>query len=203
MTNYINVYNLDTNTAWKKHLTNEEFSLVKGYVKGESTIAIIPAAFKPIRTNNLKNFSKDFFLPTTINHAIKVQHVALKIFSILASLVLDVLTFPIRFLTCIPRVISNARRTENLLLKYLRAEGVDKKILESGHVRVRLGWEKTSQYPTSHWTTKDGVRHSSHSQDKHWREKDVNFIEVPMYEGSDHFAWGKTSSGMNSERPRN
>lgn len=190
MSNCIKVYNLDNNTAWEKHLTNEEFSRVKGYVQGESTVDIILATLKPIRTNNLENFSKDFFLPTTINHAIKVQHIVGKIFAILASLVLDVLTFPIRLLTCIPRVISNARQTENLLHKYLVAEGVDKKLLQSDHVKVRLEWEKTSQYPTSHWTTSDGVQYSSHSQEKHWSEKNVNFIEVPMYEGEDHLASG-------------
>ena len=114
----IKVSNLDNNTEWEKELTDEEFPQVQGYVQGKSTIAIIPATFKPVRTNNLKNFSKDFFLPTTLNHAIKVQHTVGKIFAILASLVLDVLTFPIRLLTVIPRVISNAKPEENQLHKY-------------------------------------------------------------------------------------
>ncbi len=188
----IKVSNLDNNSAWEKQLTSKEFLQVKGYVQGKSTVAIIPATFKPVRTNNLKNFSKDFFLPTTFNHAIKVQHTVGKVFAILASLVLDVLTFPIRLLTCIPRVISNSRQTQNLLHTYLIAEGVDKKLLESDHVRVRLEWEKISQFPTSHWTTKDGVQHSSHSKEKHWSEENVNFIEVPTYEDSDHW-----DSGMN------
>lgn len=186
----IKVSNLDNNSAWKKQLTNEEFSQVKGYVKGKSTVAILPAAFKPVRTNNLKNFSKDFFLPTTINHAINVQHTVGKVFAILASLALDVLTFPIRLLTCIPRVISNAKQKENLLQKYLIAEGINQKILESDRVRVRLEWEKTSQSPTSYWTTMDGIEHSSHSQEKHWREENISFIEVPIYEGSDHLDSG-------------
>lgn len=186
----IKISNLDNNTAWEKQLTSAEFPQVKGCVQGKSTVAIIPATFKPVRTDNLKNFSKDFFLPTTFNHAIKVQHTVGKVFAILASLVLDVLTFPIRLLTCIPRVISNSRRTENPLHNYLIAEGVDNKLLESDHVRVRLEWEKTSQFPTSHWTTKDGVQHSRHSQEKHWSEGNVNFIELPTYEGSDHLATG-------------
>lgn len=191
MPNCIKIYNLDNNYLWEKQLTNEEFPQVKGYVKGQSTVAILPAAFKPVRTNNLKNFSKDFFLPTTLNHAIKVQHTVGKVFAILASLVLDVLTFPIRLLTCIPRVISNGKQTENLLHKYLIAEGVDKKLLESDHVRVRLEWEKPSPL-TSYWTDMDGVEHSSRSQEKHWREENVNFIEVPTYKGSGHLV-----SGMN------
>lgn len=188
----IKVTNLDNNTVWEKQLTSDEYQQVKGYVKGKDTVGIIPATFTPVRTNNLKNFSKDFFLPTTLNHAIKVQHAVGKVFAILAALVLDVLTFPIRLLTVIPRIISNANQKENQLHKYLITEGVDKKLLESDHVRVRLEWEKTSQDPTQYWTTKDGVQHSKHRQENHWREEQVNFIEVPTYEGSDYSA-----SGMN------
>lgn len=190
MTFNIKVSSLENNIVWEKQLTNDEYQQVKGYVKGKDTVSIIPATFKPVRTNNLKNFSKDFFLPTTLNHAIKVQHAVGKIFAILASLVLDVLTFPIRLLTVIPRVISNAEQKENQLHKYLITEGVDKKLLESGYVIVKLEWEKTSQFPTSFWTTNDGVQHSKHSQENHWCQKQVNFIEVPTSEGSDYLARG-------------
>jgi len=190
MTFNIKVSSLDNNIFWEKQLTSDEYQQVKDYVKGKDTVSIIPATFKPVRTNNLKDFSKDFFLPTTINHAIKVQHVVGKIFAILASLVLDVATFPIRLLTVIPRVISNAKKEESQLHKYLITEGVDKKLLESDHVRVQLEWEKISRCFTAHWTTQDGVQHSSHSQEEHWKEEMVNFIEVPTYEGSGDFSSG-------------
>jgi hypothetical protein len=124
-----------------------------------------------------------------------VQHVVGKVFAILGSLILDTLAFPIRLLTCIPRIISNARQEENALKKYLSREGVDAKLLESDHVKVRLEWEKTSQYPTSHWTTNDGVKHSKHSQEQHWSEESVNFIELPTYPGYD--IW---ESGMRGAR---
>ena len=101
------------------------------------------------------------------------------------------LTFPIRLLTCIPRLISNGKQTENLLHKYLIDEGVDKKLLESDHVHVRLEWEKPSQFPTSMRRTKDGTIIATHAKEKCWLEENVNFIEVPTYEGSDH-----SSSGM-------
>lgn len=188
----IKVSSLGNNAVWEKQLTRDEYQKVKDYAKGKDTVSIVPATFKPVRTNNWKNFSKDFFLPTTINHAVKVQHTVRKIFAILASLILDVLTFPVRLLTVIPRVISNAKQSENPLQTYLIAEGVDKKLLEADHVRVRLEWEKTSQFPIHFWTTNDGVEHSKHGQENHWLEKNVNFIELPMYEGSGYFA-----SGMN------
>ena len=183
----IKVSNLDNNYKWEKQLTSDEYQQVKHYNKGKSTVSIIPATFKPVRTNNLKNFSKDFFLPTTVNHAIKVQNTVGKIFAVLAALILDALTFPIRFLTCIPRVILNAIQQDNLLQKYLMAEGVDKKLLKSGHVRVRWEWEQMSQ---SFWTTKDEVQYAKHSPENHWSEKNINFIEVPTYKGWDYIASG-------------
>jgi hypothetical protein len=189
MTNGIRIYNLENNEAWEKRLTDEEYNQVKDYVDGKDSISMIPAMFKPVRTNNLKNFSKDFFLPTTINHAIRVQNTVGKIFAILASLVLDVFTFPLRLLTCLPRVISNANQKENLLHKYLITQGVEKKLLESDHVRIRLEWKRSNIVRTPIWTTKNGVK-LKHNQAKHWMEKNVNFIEVPTYEGSVHFSMG-------------
>jgi len=186
MSNYIKISNLDNNTVWEKQLTSEEFQTVKDYVKGKHTVAIIPAIFKPLRTNNLKNFSKDFFLPTLVNHAIKVQCTVVKIFAILTALVLDVLTFPLRLIIVIPRAISNAIQEENPLRKYLISEGVDEQLLASDHVLVKLGWVRTSQFATSEYTDENGTIHKKYRQEQHWSEENVNFIELPIYEDSDH-----------------
>jgi hypothetical protein len=185
----LTISNLENTTSWEKQLTPEEFQQVKSYAVGLGVVSV-PATLKPVRTNNLQNFAKDFFLPTLINHALKVEHTVGKIFAILGALILDSLTFPIRLLTCIPRVISNAHQEQNPLKKYLIDENVDPKLLESDYVRVRLEWEKTSQSPTSYWTTEDGVQHSKHSQEKHWQEKNVNFIEVPIYTNYDYDVCG-------------
>lgn len=188
----IKVSNLDNNTYWEKQLTADEYQQVKEYLKGKPVISMIPAIFQPVRTNNFKNFSKDFFLPTTINHAIKVKSIVVKIFAILASLILDLLSFPIRILTVIPRVIVNAKQDKIKLNKYLIAQNADKKLIKSDHVRVRVEWEKTSQFSTSTCTTMDGVSLSKKNKEDHWREVNVNFREVPTYEDYD-----LSQSGMN------
>lgn len=177
----IKVSNLDNKSSWEKVLTNEQFQTVKPYVYGFEAVAIIPvpATLKPVRTNNLKNFAKDFFLPTLVNHAIKVQHTIGRIFAILGALILDTLTFPIRLLTCIPTVIINARKEKNPLKNYLVNAGVDPKLLKDDHVRVRLEWEERFHFPTF-----------LDRQPKHWSEQNVNFIEVPTYPGYDHNASG-------------
>ncbi|MBA2728136.1 MAG: hypothetical protein H0U49_08200 [Parachlamydiaceae bacterium] len=168
--------------TWQKQLSADECQKVKTYLKSEDKIGPLSATLKPVRTNNWDNFSKDFFLPTTVNHAIKVQHTVGRIFAILASLVLDIFTSPIRLLMTPYRVYSNANKEEHPLQKYLKAEGVDEKMFESGRAELRLQWETMSETPTSHWTTNDGVKHSSHSRQGHFEEKNINFIEVPYYE---------------------
>lgn len=180
---HIKVSNAENNTTWEKQLEHKECQQVDDYLNGKRAVSIIPATFIPVRTNNFENFSKDFFLPTFINHAIKVEHVAGKVFAIFASLILDVLTFPLRLLTCIPRILSNTAREKNFLYNYLIEEGVDEKLLESNHVRVHLTWEQTSPLATS----SDGqgvlLRRTQHE-----RERTVNFIDLPTYPNSDYSA---------------
>lgn len=187
MPNSIKIYNLENNASWEKQLSDAECTEVQGYIKGgKGTVGIIPATFKPVRTNNLNNFAKDFFLPTTVNHAIKVQNTIGKIFAILAALVFDMITFPVRLVTCIPRVNENAGTELSLFRNYLLSEGVDAKLLESDHVKVRLDWE----IPTTMIINRDGRRHIKNTIDKHWRVTNINFIEVPAYEGSCDFSEG-------------
>lgn len=193
---HIKVSNSENRTSWEKPLTPEEYKTVKTYISSSKTVSILPATLKPVRTNNFKNFSKDFFLPTLVNHALKVQNATKRNFAILGSLVLDTMTFPIRFLSglvvCASK-IGSKKPPQNLLKKYLIEQNVNAKLLESDHVSIRLEWETTSSFPTSIWTTKDGVQHQKFSQEKHYLEQNVNFIKVPTYSGCDHFVDGMTS----------
>lgn len=192
MPNLLRVSNVHNNTVWEKHLSDAELPTVQEFTKGASTIAILPATFRPVRTHNLVDFSKDFFLPTVINHAIYVQNIAGKFFAIIFGIALDLVTFPLRVITVIPRVISNTVKEENTLHKYLRTQGADAKLLADDYVKVKLEWNRTSQTPTSALTTRDGTVHRRYGQEKHWFEKTVNFIELPSYPGSDCY-----ESGMN------
>lgn len=186
---YIKVTNPENNCTWKQQLSIENFQKIKGNLKGRGTVAILPAALIPVRTNNLENFAKDFFLPTTINHAIKVNNTVLKIFAILVSLVLDTITFPIRLLTCIPRIISNAAHKKDPLLKYLIGQGVGKNVLASSHILVKISWEETSIFPTIMETDENGNSHATYGKEKRWQETTYNFIEVPTYKEENHSAF--------------
>lgn len=186
----IQVKNLENNFIWEKELTSVEFNSVQPLVRGCGVVSVLSATLKPVRSNNLKNFAKDFFLPTLINHAIKVEHTVGKIFLILAALALDTLTFPIRLLTCAPRILSNSRREQNALKTYLVAQMADEKLFRSDTVLVRLEWEETDSRQASRWRTADDDQSSGQRKKQHWLEQKVNFVEVPTYSLHDEILSG-------------
>jgi len=190
MNNYIKVYNPNNRTMWDRNLSNEEFKQVEEYCKSRNSVGIISATFKPVRTNNMKDFAKDFFLPTTINRAIKVQNTVGRIFAILFSLVLDTITFPIRLLTCIPRVISNSKQGEHPLFKYLKDQMVDKKLIESDHVLVQLGWKTKNEFNYTEIRDDEGKVQRTYNPVKKCEIMNVNFIETPTHSHSYYYRPG-------------
>lgn len=173
MISNLQIQDTDSNVRWEKQLTDEDYKLVENHLKGEKIVGIFSATFKPVRTNNLKNFSKDFFLPTTLNHAIRAHCFVSKFFAIPSSVILDFLTFPVRIWNCRSRIISNANRNEISFHRYLIDEGVDSKLLKSGSVRIRLEWAKTIE------TTNPMSLASKSIQKLYWLEGSINFIELP------------------------
>lgn len=159
----ITVSHAEKNITWSHSLTKEEYLQVKS--GSRAALGIIPAVCIPVRVHNWRDFSKDFFLPTTVNRAIKVQHIAGKAFAMLIALFVDVATLPIRFVTCIPRAIYNPTKEENPLYQYLLPQHtVSEELLESDYVKVRLEERQSSKTI--------------------WQERYVNFIEVPEYAGA-------------------
>lgn len=179
----IKVTNPENDANIALQLSADEFTRVKEYIgRSRSTINVLCATLKPIRTNNCKNFAKDFFLPTVVNHAIKIDNLSVKIFALPVAFLLDVVTFPIRLVTCVPRAISNTRQEEYIFKTFLASKvGRGSPLLQTDHVKIKLEWEQQSALPTSFWTTKDGVKQSKCSLEKHWRAQYVNFIELPSY----------------------
>jgi hypothetical protein len=192
MPTYVQVTNPQNNLSWEKQLSNEELAQVQQHCKGQPAINIFAATLKPVRTDNWENFSKDFFLPTLKNHALKVQHAVGKIFAILSALILDLITFPIRLITCIPRVITNSKKDEHPLYRYLQTNAVDPRISESDHVLVKFGWEGRSQL-IAEFRNEDGTVTRTPDRSQFWQKKPVNFVELPTYEGSDVFSRGSFS----------
>lgn len=74
--------------------------------------SLIRGTIIPLRTQNFKVFSKDFFLPTFVNFSLKINNIALRIIASVFAIALDVITAPIRLLTTPFRVFYNDRHPE-------------------------------------------------------------------------------------------
>ena len=181
MPTYITVTNLENSTVWTQSCTPEEARSFKnqGYLQGKSSIAPFKASLIVVRTHDWNSFSTDFFLPTTMNHAIKAT--TCKVIAIIAALILDILTFPVRLITLIPRAIYNARQYKVPLHKYLLDKGVDPKLLATNTLRVKVGWDEPPRMTKNYVTAADRKDLPEKMLEKSWQmfEQDVNLIEIP------------------------
>ncbi len=198
----ISVSNLDNNLTWNKTFTKDEYTaLVDSYENVDrECIGVLPATLYPVRTNTLQNFVDDFFLPTFVNHALKVQDTVGSVFAILGSLILDILTFPVRLVTVIPRAIFNANQSEHPLLTYLKKENVDPKLYESDHVGVTQNWLTRKWSGSSKYA--DGTVENRYSDVNYYRSGNINFIETPMYPGHSQHYYGENGRAPEPEFDR-
>lgn len=130
----------DKDWAFEKTLDNATHvqqvkSLCKKRFWGFSALLI------PVRTNNLQNFAKDFFLPAVTQNALRIDSFILER---LLLLVIDLGTLPIRVITVIPRAIYNLFHTKEKdpLYQYLKTQGLSENILKSDYVVVKFEWRE-------------------------------------------------------------
>lgn len=69
--------------------------------------SVLKSAVCPCRTDNVKGFMEDVFLPTFVNFALKIDNHALKVIGSITAIVFDLLTLPIRLVVTPFRVIYN------------------------------------------------------------------------------------------------
>ncbi len=121
---------------------SEEFQTVMNLCDNKRRIDLFESLIIPIRTDTFNNFCKDFFLPTLINHALKFNHIALKIIYSVVLTICDICTFPIRVFTIIPRYLYNAAHPKEAhpFYQYLISNGVLVEDLSTDHVYLELAW---------------------------------------------------------------
>lgn len=74
--------------------------------------SLMRGIFTPIRTENCKDFAKDFFLPTFINFATKINNLGVKIIVSFFAICLDLVALPIRFFATPFRMSHNSQNQE-------------------------------------------------------------------------------------------
>lgn len=127
---------------WQKPLASKEE--VKDFIKQNSTSkpgwSSLLDIVTPLRTQNLKDFSKDLLLPTFVNYSLKINNLALKIIASIFAVALDVVTLPLRLMTTPYRIYYNYKNpeAEHPLTQLMNENQAQKKIDEDV---VRLCYE--------------------------------------------------------------
>ena len=108
---------------------------------------ILKASFFPMRVGSCKDLAKDLFLPTFINHALRVNNLFLRVVASLCAFVWDIATMPFRFIS-LPFRIAQHRCSptpeSKLPVFQLIKENPDfKRVMEEGQVRLVAKVEET------------------------------------------------------------
>jgi len=110
----VQVKDINDNVLYQKKCTSPEQvkKFMNKYGKSKEGWSLLRGSVIPLRTDNLKDFSKDFFLPTFVNFSSRINNVALKIFASIFAIAFDIITFPVRVLTTPFRMYYNHRHPE-------------------------------------------------------------------------------------------
>ncbi len=104
----------------------------------------------PLRTDNLKDFATDLFLPTFFHFALKVENVVLRALASIVAIVVDVATVLIRLVATPIRFYYNTQYPEPVhpLVSLLGQNPTSKQALEEGTVILICKMRQTNLSPT-------------------------------------------------------
>lgn len=126
-TGKVEIVNSNQTKIYLKEFTKpEEFhQFIKTYSQSKPGYSWLRAMAYPLRTQPAKEFLKDLFIPNLAT-TLKTKNIALRIFTSLFAVVLDVLTFPVRLVLTPFRAIYNSKHPEQKhpLVTFLENEGV-------------------------------------------------------------------------------
>lgn len=119
-----------------------EFINEKGQSVPESSL--FKATIIPLRTDSWKDFAKDLFLPTVVNHAIKTDGIVLKVFASLFAIALDVVTFiPRLVISPFKAVYDRKHKTEHPLATLIKNKPGGAEAIKSGTVQIAIDFNET------------------------------------------------------------
>jgi len=130
----------------KKFSSVEEYySFIDKYGKSVSSYSLLKSTLIPLRTDNWKDFAKDIFLPTFVNHALRINNFVLRIFASIFALTLDVITFIPRVIVSPFRAIYNHKNHKNKikhpLISLIENNPHSAESIKSGIVKLRVKFQ--------------------------------------------------------------
>lgn len=131
---------------WTGIVGKEDWDQIKDLSRRQNLVSPFAALWYPVRTHTVKAFSEDLFFPTCFHVAMKANNIALQIAETLLFGFVDLCTFPIRVVTCLPSAVYNSFSAEHPLREHLRVMGVEEVFLNTDVVQIRFG--KDPQWTT-------------------------------------------------------
>lgn len=176
MSNTVSIYR--NSLIWNSEISENDYDyLMKILSNSSEGIDFFKASIIPVRTCNFPSFLKDFISPTLINRAFIIKTMALRWLAVIGSFFYDLLTLPIRIITCVPRVITNVLKPDHLLKNYLIQKKVHPDLIKQEYVNVDLYKMTTEELVSSESSLlveqKDTKTNAT-----------VNLIEMPYFEGA-------------------
>lgn len=119
---------------WQKPFASkDEFSeFIKQNGHSKNGWSLLRGTVIPLRTESLKHFTKDLFLPTFVNFSLKINNLALRVIASTFAVALDMITLPVRLLTTPYRIHYNCQNpeAEHPLVKLINQDQRQKQIEE-------------------------------------------------------------------------
>lgn len=144
MTIKLTIGNPNSNQTFQATLNKEEWKeYSQAFEAEEERLVVYPwtCLLIPTRVNSFVGVSKDLFLPTTVNLALKINNLIAKTLMVIGCALLDAITFPVRLLTGIPWKIMTPKKEDNNLFKFLLQKNVPEEILKADYVKVKVEFE--------------------------------------------------------------
>lgn len=143
---YISIQDTKEQEIYRKNVEKESEirDFIAEYGKTFLGYGVFPTIFCPLKLKG-KEFAKDFFCPTLMNFAIKVNRIGLRVFACIWAVVVDILTFIPRALIGTPcRAHYLKKHPEKIhpLIDLIKANPESQFSMKSGKVILKTHFEK-------------------------------------------------------------
>jgi hypothetical protein len=138
---YIYVEDQEYTEVFRKKISSaqEAKDFMDTYGISKPGYSILKACFIPTRTDNIRDFLKDLFLPTFVNRALKVQFLTERIFVSIAAIALDSVTFiPRLFLSPLKAIYDYKNNTEHPLATLIKNHPAAAQAMRNGILKIHV-----------------------------------------------------------------
>jgi hypothetical protein len=107
------------------------------YAKSRDGYSLLQSAIFPLRTDNLKNYAEDLFLPTFIHYSSKVNNFVLKFLSSIFAVAFDIVTIPIRIITTpIQLYYNNIHEEKHPIINLIQNDHLAQNVIQNNSVNL-------------------------------------------------------------------